>query len=180
MKLLMKTVGEYLKQNFPELVERSTRLNIKDLESKGFFKFSNLLFESIIFNTTLTKRQIKILLLIIHFSIGCNRAVARLKPSDFTLVGIYSSDISYELNQLVLKELVIWKRETNQMWITRKLVSDSLQKSNKKVSKLLTRNLVKHSTDMEQITNNDIKKTLTNPSQTEGRNTIKNIYKYIS
>ena len=176
----MKTVGEYLKQNFPELVERSTRLNIKDLESKGFFKFSNLLFESIIFNKSLSKRQIKILLLIVRFSIGCNRAVARLKPSDFTLVGIYSSDISYELNQLVLKELVIWKRETNQMWITRKLVSDSLQKSNKKVSKLLTKNLVRHSTDMEQNTNIGIKKTLSNPSQTDNRNTVKNIYKYIS
>lgn len=176
----MKSVGEYLKQNFPELVERSTRLNIKDLETKGFFKFSNLLFESIIFNKSLSKRQIKILLLIVRFSIGCNRAVARLKPSDFTLVGIYSSDISHELNQLVTKELIIWKRETNQMWITKKLVSESLQKSNKKVSKLLTRNLVKHSTDIEQNTNSDIKKTLIDTSQTDNLNTVKNIYKYIS
>lgn len=176
----MKSVGEYLKQNFPELVERSTRLNLKDLETKGFFKFSNLLFESIIFNKSLSKRQIKILLLIVRFSIGCNRAVARLKPSDFTLVGIYSSDITQELNKLVSKELIVWKRENNQMWITRKLVSESLQKSNKKVSKLLTRNLVKHSTDMEQNTNNNIKKTLTDISQTDNRNTVKNIYKYIS
>jgi len=176
----MKSVGEYLKQNFPELVERSTRPNIKDLESKGFFKFSNLLFESIIFNNSLSKRQIKILFLIIRFSIGCNRAVARLKPSDFTLVGIYSSDISNELNQLVLKELIVWKREANQMWITRKMVSESLQKSNKKFSKLLTRNLVKHSIDIEQNTNNYIKKTLINTNQTDNRNTVKNIYKYIS
>jgi len=176
----MKSVGEYLKQNFPELVERSTRLNLKDLESKGFFKFSNILFESIIFNKSLSKRQIKILLLIVRFSIGCNRTVARLKPSDFTLVGIYSSDISAELNRLVLKEFIVWKRESNQMWITRKLVSESLPKSNKKVSKLLTRNLVKHSTDIEQNTNSDIKKTLIDTSQTDNRNTVKNIYKYIS
>ena len=33
---------------------------------------------------------------------------------------------------------------------------------------------------MEQNTNIGIKKTLSNPSQTDNRNTVKNIYKYIS
>jgi hypothetical protein len=66
------------------------------------------------------------------------------------------------------------------MWITRKLVSDSLHSSNKEISKLLTRNLAKHSEYTKQFTNEEVAEVTNGMSQTDNRNTVKNIYKYNS
>ena len=117
---------------------------IETIDKLAFLKNPLTLLNPILFSSSFTKRQIKILLFIARFSIGCRRSVANLKPSDFIEIGIYSSDIKSELLRLVEVQYIGWNRCTNNLWITEKLLSKSLTKNSPKVSEILNRNLVKH------------------------------------
>ena len=117
---------------------------IEIIDKLEFLKNPLTLLNPILFANIFTKRQIKILLFIARFSIGCRRSVANLKPSDFIEIGIYSSDIKSELLRLLEAQYIGWNKSTNNLWITEKLLSKSLTKQSSKVSEILSRNLVKH------------------------------------
>jgi len=117
---------------------------IEIIDKLEFLKNPLTLLNPIPFANIFTKRQIKILLFIARFSIGCRRFVANLKPSDFIEIGIYSSDIKSELLRLVEAQYIGWNKSKNNLWITEKLLSKSLIKQSPKVSEILSRNLVKH------------------------------------
>jgi len=141
----MQSVGEILKQYQKEVTrQRNAPVDYADILSHEFLRLPLPLLNAILFEYKFTKRQIKILLLISRFSIGCRRSTALLKRVDFKQIGIHPSDINRELNALVSENFIGWKKSTNRLWITQKLLGDSPTKGNKKVGEILTRNLVKH------------------------------------
>ena len=65
----------------------------------GFTKFDNQLLERIL-TSKFTRRQIKILLLLLRYSTGYQKTYAVVRKSDFTLAGVSPSAISEELRKL--------------------------------------------------------------------------------
>ncbi len=73
----------------------------------GFTKFENEILEKIL-TADLSKRQLKILLLIIRFSFGCQKNYCLLKNKDFTYSRISPYCIKDELEKLVKKRVIKW------------------------------------------------------------------------
>lgn len=61
-----------------------------------FTRISNELLE-VILATNFTKRQLNIIFLITRLSYGCGKKHALIRPSEFSLTGIYKGDIKREL-----------------------------------------------------------------------------------
>lgn len=68
-------------------------------QTKEFTKVPNELLEAIL-ATNFTKRQQKIILMILRLSYGCGKEYALLRPSDFTVAGVHKNNIKKELQQL--------------------------------------------------------------------------------
>lgn len=148
----MQSVGEILKQYKKEILkQRNSPVNFTDILSHEFLRLPLPLLNAILFDHRFTKRQIKILLFISRFSIGCRRSTALLKRVDFKQIRIHPSDINHELKTLVNENFIGWKKPTNRLWVTQKLLGNSPTKENKKVSEILTRNLVKHQQDVGNL-----------------------------
>lgn len=141
----MQSVGEILKQ-YKTKLERdwNSPVSINEIFDFEFLRLPLPLLNAILFNQKFTKRQIKILLFIARFSIGCRRSTAFLKRSEFIKIGIHSSDVNVELKKLLNENFIGWNISKNSLWITQKLLGNSPTKEDRKVSEILSRNLVKH------------------------------------
>ncbi|MCB9790089.1 hypothetical protein H6762_03840 [Candidatus Nomurabacteria bacterium] len=141
----MKPVGQILKPYEKKLRKRfNTPVELEDIHNLEFLRLPLPLLNAILFLHGFTKRQIKMLLFIARFSIGCRRSTAYLRRCDFKEIGIDPSDITSELKRLQDSNFIGWNPSKDTVWITRKLLGNSPTKPSKKVGEILTRNLVKH------------------------------------
>ena len=110
--------------------------------SDRYIKLSNVLFEAMM-QTDFTKRQRKILDLIIRMSYGCQKKYALLRPTDFELVGVLRTHIKQELQKLVAANVLIIDGEKIRInndpdqW----LINKAKRFSQDKYTKVLRRNL---------------------------------------
>jgi phage replication O-like protein O len=86
----------------------------------GFTKLDNPMFEKML-TSDLTKRQLKILLLIIRFSTGYQKTYAILRKHDFSYAGVSPYCIKAELNKLVSRRVVLWDANRDLLWINPEL-----------------------------------------------------------
>jgi len=97
-------------------------------------KIPNKIFEKIV-SSNFTKRQLKILLLIIKASYGQNKPYATLKKEDFFRAGILPYHIEDQVKKLVVRGAVKWSPEKErfqlnpslQEWIDKKRKADSFR-----------------------------------------------------
>jgi len=82
----------------------------------GFTKFDNQLLERIL-TSKFTRRQIKILLLLLRYSIGYQKTYAVVRKSDFVLAGVSASAISEELSKLYWLSVIRWDPAKGIIWI---------------------------------------------------------------
>ena len=68
-------------------------------QTAEFTRVPNKLLEAIL-ATDFTKRQQKIIFMIIRLSYGCGKGYALLRPSDFIVAGVHRNNIKKELEQL--------------------------------------------------------------------------------
>ena len=76
----------------------------------------NKIFDKII-ALNFTKRQLKILLLIIKSSYGLNKPCALLNKKDFFYAGILPYHVEDELKKLVIRGVVKWNPDKKMFWI---------------------------------------------------------------
>lgn len=93
----------------------------------GFTKFDNELLQKIL-TTDLTKRQLKILLLIIRFSYGYQKSYAILRKNDFSYAGVSPYCIKEELKKLAKIRVVLWNPENDTLRINPNLPDWQLDK----------------------------------------------------
>lgn len=82
----------------------------------GFTKFDNQLLERIL-TSKFTRRQIKILLLLLRYSVGYQKTYAVVKKSDFAVAGVSPSVISEELRRLYWLSVIRWDPAKEIIWI---------------------------------------------------------------
>lgn len=82
----------------------------------GFTKFDNALLQKIL-ASQLTKRQLKILLLVIRFSAGYQKPYAVLRQRDFQCAGLSPTCIRQELGKLVAMRVVRWDIKRDLVWV---------------------------------------------------------------
>jgi phage replication O-like protein O len=82
----------------------------------GFTKVDNPLLEKIL-TSRFTKRQLKILLLIIRFSSGYQKTYALLRKHDFAYAGVAPSCIKEELRKLVGMRVLGWDTKKDTFWL---------------------------------------------------------------
>ena len=82
----------------------------------GFTKFNNQLLERIL-TSKLTRRQIKILLLLLRYSVGYQKTYAILRKSDFALAGVSPSAITEELRRLYWFGVIRFDSAKGIIWI---------------------------------------------------------------
>lgn len=163
-----------------------------------FTKLSNELYEAIM-TSDFSKRQRKVLDLIIRMSYGCQKKYALIRPIDFELVGVWKVDIQKELRYLEKAKVIFRDGERIELnknydqWRIsivksfdeermKALIKRNLEQ--KKVSETLTEHtdaLVKHLPTGKQNTNYEVSKILTdtapNPSNGKGFERPKDILK---
>ena len=86
----------------------------------GFTKFDNQLLERIL-TSKFTRRQIKILLLLLRYSTGYQKTYAVVRKSDFALAGVSASAITEELNKLYWLGVIRWDPAKGIIWINQHL-----------------------------------------------------------
>ena len=82
----------------------------------GFTKFDNQLLGGIL-TSKFTRRQIKILLLLLRYSTGYQKTYAVVRKSDFALAGVSASAITEELNKLYWLGVIRWHPAKGIIWI---------------------------------------------------------------
>lgn len=82
----------------------------------GFTKVDNPLLERVI-TSRFTKRQLKILLLIIRFSFGYQKTYALLRKNDFAYAGVADSCIKEELRKLERLRVLGWDTKRDTFWL---------------------------------------------------------------
>jgi phage replication O-like protein O len=82
----------------------------------GFTKFENQLLEKVL-TSQLTKRQLKILLLVIRFSVGYQKDYAVIRQSDFEFAGLSRSCIADELKKLSALRVIQWDIKRSLIWV---------------------------------------------------------------
>ena len=82
----------------------------------GFTKFDNQLLEKVL-TSRLTKRQLKILLLILRYSAGYQKTYAVLRKSDFVCAGVPQNSITEELRKLFWLGVIRWDPTRSLVWI---------------------------------------------------------------
>jgi phage replication O-like protein O len=111
----------------------------------GFTKVENVLLEKVL-TANLSKRHLKIILLIIRFSFGCQKEYALLKNKDFSYAKVSPSCIKYELLKLVEKGVIKWNSNKGMVWINKNLNEwrvGNLVDNSGTFAKMVTRNLPK-------------------------------------
>ena len=82
----------------------------------GYTKFDNSILEKVL-TSNLTKRQLKIMLLIIRFSAGCQKTYAVLRKNDYAYAGISPSCVTNELEKLVKLRVIKWDARRDLVWL---------------------------------------------------------------
>jgi hypothetical protein len=85
----------------------------------GYTKFDNSILEKVL-TSNLTKRQLKILLLIVRFSSGCQKNYEVLRKSDYAYAGISPYCVTGELEKLVKLRVVKWDPKRDLVWLNSK------------------------------------------------------------
>jgi phage replication O-like protein O len=93
---------------------------LRPINMNGFTKIENKLFEKIL-TSNFTKRQLKILLLIVRFSFGCQKNYAILKNQDFTYAQVSPYCIKVELMKLIEKRVIERDSEKGMILINKNL-----------------------------------------------------------
>lgn len=86
----------------------------------AFTKIDNRLLEKIL-TSRFTQRELKVLLLIIRFSLGLNRASAVFQKQDFFYARISPYCADSIVRRLVIRGIIKWNPEKGEFWINRKL-----------------------------------------------------------
>lgn len=82
----------------------------------GFTKFENQLLEKVL-TSQLTKRQLKILLLVVRFSAGYQKDYAVIRQTDFEFAGLSRSCIAEELKKLSALRVIRWDVKRSLVWV---------------------------------------------------------------
>ena len=82
----------------------------------GFTKFDNQLLERIL-TSKFTRRQLKILLLLLRYSIGYQKTYAVVRKSDFAMAGVSPAAITEELRRLYWLGVIRWEPARDLIWI---------------------------------------------------------------
>lgn len=133
----------------------------------GFTKVDNDILERIL-TADFSKRQLKILLLIIRFSFGCQKNYALLKNKDFSYGLVSPYCIKSELQQLVRKGVLKRDSEKEMVWINKNLSEwtvDNSGNNSKAFSKIATKNLPKQQLRVYQTSNFGFNKIATSRCQ---------------
>lgn len=133
----------------------------------GFTKFDNRLLEAIL-AAKFTKRQLKILLLVLRYSAGYHKAYAALSRSDFEAAGVSRYCAAKELTRLVSKGVIDWDPGRNAIWINPEVRVWAVEKAVQKpgqMSGIAAKNSPKQQLDISQIGNIQIVKTSDSQSQ---------------
>jgi hypothetical protein len=132
----------------------------------GYTKFDNPLLEKIL-TSGFTKRQLKILLLIVRFSAGCQKTYAVLRRNDFAYAGISPYCITDELKKLVKLRVIRWDPARDLVWINPNLgewVVDSPGEKTgdnlRKFFKIANKNLLKWQLAVYQYSNRNVAETV--------------------
>ena len=83
----------------------------------GFTKIDNRILEKLI-TSDLTKRQIKIILLILRLSSGCQKSYALLERKDFRIAGIDRKHLKREIEKLRSLKILNLDSEKRIYWIS--------------------------------------------------------------
>lgn len=94
----------------------------------GFTMVNNPILEKVLISS-FTKRQLKILLLIIRFSSGYQKTYAVLRRTDFSYAGVSASCVKAELAKLCRQRVVYWYPEKDMVWINPNLDEWAVDKS---------------------------------------------------
>ncbi len=145
----------------------------------GFTKVDNELLGNIL-TSDLTKRQLKILLLVIRFSYGYQKSYAILRKNDFAYSGVSPYCIKEELSKLARKRVINWNPANDTVWVNPDLgewAVDSPVKNPgdklRKFFKIATKNSMKGQLAIYQNSNNPFAKTATPNSNKENKKYIK-------
>jgi phage replication O-like protein O len=93
----------------------------------GFTKVNNQLFGALL-TSKLTKRQLKVLLLVLRFSAGYHKAYAILSKADFEAAGVSAASITDELQKLARLRVIWWVPDRNLIWINMNLEQWAVEK----------------------------------------------------
>jgi phage replication O-like protein O len=131
----------------------------------GYTKFDNSILEKVL-TSNLTKRQLKILLLIVRFSAGCQKTYAVLRRNDFTYAGISSSCVTNELKKLVKLRVIKWDSRRDLVWLNPDLSQWAVDRPGENPGdnlrgffKIARKNLLKWQVASFQIGNPEVAKT---------------------
>ncbi len=146
---------------------------------KGFTKVDNELLEHIL-TSDLTKRQLKILLLIIRFSHGYQKSYAILRKNDFSYAGVSPYCIKGELTKLARMRVIHWNPASDTVrikldlgeWAVDKPVKNPGDKL-RKFFKIATKNSMKQQHAIYQNSNISFAKLATPNNSKEKKKFIK-------
>jgi hypothetical protein len=130
----------------------------------GYTKFDNPVLEAVL-TSGFTKRQLKILLLVIRFSAGCQKTYAVLRRNDYAYAGISPYCITGELEKLVRLQVIRWDPGRDLVWINSRLkewqvdrVGENPGENFRRFFKIANKNLPKWQLSVCQNSNPSIKK----------------------
>ena len=127
----------------------------------GFTRFDNPILEAVL-TSSFTKRQLKILLLIIRFSAGCQKGYAVLRKKDFAYAGVSPYCITQELKKLIKRKAIRWEPEKDLVWINPNISDWAGDKSGdnlRRFFKIINKNLPKWQLALYQNSNLRLAKT---------------------
>lgn len=127
----------------------------------GFTKLDNPVLEAIL-TANFTKRQLKILLLIVRFACGYQKTYAVIRKNDFSYAGVSPYCIKEELIKLVKRRVIHWDPNKDMVWINSNLKEWAVDKSGdnlRQFFKIATRNSAKRQLAIYQNSNPELAKT---------------------
>jgi hypothetical protein len=134
----------------------------------SYTRFDNPILEKIL-TSNLTKRQLKILLLIVRFSSGCQKGYAVLRRNDFTYAGISPYCITNELETLVWLRVIKWDPARDLVWINPRLAEWAVARPGenpgenlRRFFKIATKNLLKGQLGLYQGSKPEVAKPASN------------------
>ncbi len=111
----------------------------------GFTKVENKMLEKIL-TADLSKRQLKILLLVIRFSFGCQKNYCLLKNKNFSYSRVSPYCIKKELEKLIEKEVIKCNPKKEMVWINKNIgewLVGNFVNNSEVFAEIVTRNLPK-------------------------------------
>lgn len=119
------------RQRFPEYEKG---IDVEELTKREFVKVPHDVFNNILMDKDLTKREKDILWMIIRLTFGCRKNESFIKRKSFKAINIYFTDATRILEGLEKKELIRWSRRENKIYLGFKLIH-----TNRKFRKIMKR-----------------------------------------